>query len=93
MSQLHLEDLAPNFEQDISLGPIRFHEWVGTPGVILFSHPADFTPVYTTELGLRGSLLLMIENIRCYVVSPTHSVWQWLSLLSRYHGSVRRAAK
>jgi alkyl hydroperoxide reductase subunit AhpC len=45
MPSLRLGDLAPDFEQDSSLGPIRFHEWLGDKWGVLFSHPADFTPV------------------------------------------------
>lgn len=53
---IRLGDLAPDFEQDSSEGRIRFHEWLGDSWGILFSHPADFTPVCTTELGLTARL-------------------------------------
>jgi thioredoxin-dependent peroxiredoxin len=53
---LRLGDIAPDFEQDSSEGHIRFHEWLGDSWGVLFSHPADFTPVCTTELGLTAKL-------------------------------------
>src|SRR3954451_16417258 len=53
---LRLGDTAPDFEQDSSMGRIKFHEWAGNSWVVLFSHPADFTPVCTTELGLTAKL-------------------------------------
>ena len=53
---LRLGDTAPDFEQQSSEGTIRFHEWLGDGWGILFSHPADFTPVCTTELGLTAKL-------------------------------------
>jgi thioredoxin-dependent peroxiredoxin len=56
MPSLRLGDLAPDFEQNSSLGPIHFHEWLGDKWGVLFSHPADFTPVCTTELGLTAKL-------------------------------------
>ena len=53
---LRLGDTAPDFEQDSTEGRIRFHEWLGNGWGVLFSHPADFTPVCTTELGLTAKL-------------------------------------
>lgn len=53
---LRLGDTAPDFEQDSSIGTIKFHDWLGNSWGILFSHPADFTPVCTTELGLTAKL-------------------------------------
>ncbi len=53
---LRLGDDAPDFVQDSSEGKIHFHEWLGNSWGVLFSHPADFTPVCTTELGLTAKL-------------------------------------
>ncbi len=53
---LRLGDVAPDFTQESSEGPIHFYEWAGKNWVVFFSHPADFTPVCTTELGFTAKL-------------------------------------
>lgn len=68
---LRLGDIAPDFQQDSSVGPLNFHEWAGNSWVVLFSHPADFTPVCTTELGLTAKLApeLAKRNVKAIALS------------------------
>ena len=80
---LRLGDIAPDFEQETSLGKIRFHEWAGDSWVVLFSHPADFTPVCTTELGLTAKLKpdfdkRNVKAIALSVDSADHHI-QWIA--------------
>ena len=56
MAGLRLGDIAPDFEAESTAGPLHFHRWLGAGWGVLFSHPADFTPVCTTELGATARL-------------------------------------
>ena len=78
---LRLGDIAPDFEANTTQGPIKFHEWLGDSWGLLFSHPADFTPVCTTELGKTALLKGEFEkrNVKVLAVSvddlDSHQRW------------------
>jgi alkyl hydroperoxide reductase subunit AhpC len=65
---LRINDVAPNFEAETTHGPIRFHEWLGDSWAVLFSHPKDFTPVCTTELGYMAGLRTEFEKRNCKII-------------------------
>ena len=65
---LRINDEAPNFRAESTAGAIDFHEWIGDGWVILFSHPKDFTPVCTTELGTMAGLQSEFERRNCKVL-------------------------
>ena len=80
---LRLGDTAPDFVQESSEGTIRFHEWLGDSWGVLFSHPADFTPVCTTELGLTAKLKdeFAKRNVKVIALSvdPVESHKKWIN--------------
>ena len=65
---LRINDEAPNFTAETSQGTINFHEWIGNGWAILFSHPKDFTPVCTTELGYMAGLQPDFEKRNCKII-------------------------
>ena len=65
---LQINDVAPDFTAETTLGPICFHEWLGSSWCVLFSHPKDFTPVCTTELGYLAGLEPEFEKRNCRIV-------------------------
>lgn len=79
---LRLGDPAPNFTQDSSEGRIDFHDWAGGSWVVLYSHPADFTPVCTTELGRTAKLKDEFDkrNVKAIALSvdPAESHKEWI---------------
>jgi alkyl hydroperoxide reductase subunit AhpC len=78
---LRLGDIAPNFTADTTQGTINFHEWIGDGWAILFSHPKDFTPVCTTELGTMARMQPEFTKRNCKIigisVDPVESHLKW----------------
>ncbi|HJT23804.1 MAG TPA: peroxiredoxin [bacterium] len=79
---LRLGDTAPDFTQESSEGPIHFYQWLGKSWGVLFSHPADFTPVCTTELGMTAKLKGEFEKrgvkVLALSVDPVESHKKWI---------------
>ena len=80
---LRLGDLAPDFTAETTEGTIKFHEWLGNSWGVLFSHPADYTPVCTTELGRTAQLKSEFEkrNVKVLAISvdPLDSHKSWIN--------------
>ncbi len=89
---IRLGDIAPDFEQDSSEGRIRFHQWLGDSWVILFSHPADFTPVCTTELGLTAKLKDRFAErgvkVIALSVDPVQSHLEWIKDINETQNTI-----
>lgn len=79
---LRLGDIAPDFKADTTEGSIQFHQWLGNSWGVLFSHPADFTPVCTTELGAVAKLRAEFDkrNVKVVALSadPLESHTKWI---------------
>jgi alkyl hydroperoxide reductase subunit AhpC len=78
---LRINDVAPDFTAETTQGPIHFHEWIGDNWAVLFSHPKDFTPVCTTELGAMAALQDQFAargaKILALSVDPVDSHTKW----------------
>ena len=88
--KVQINGLAPDFEAETTEGRIRFHEWLGESWGILFSHPKDFTPVYTTELGYMAKLQPEFEKRGVKViglsVDPVTNHHKWAEDIAETQG-------
>ena len=79
---LRINDIAPNFQINTTQGEIDFHEWIGDDWAILFSHPNDFTPVCTTELGTLAQMSNDFKSRNCKIIGLSvdsiedHNKWR-----------------
>ena len=90
MATLRLGDIAPDFSQDSTEGRIEFHKWLGNSWGVLFSHPKDFTPVCTTELGatakLKGEFDKRNVKVLAISVDPVDSHKGWVGDIEETQG-------
>jgi alkyl hydroperoxide reductase subunit AhpC len=88
---LRINDTAPNFKAQTTQGPIDFHQWIGDSWAILFSHPKDFTPVCTTELGYMAKIEPEFAKRNAKLiglsVDPVDSHSRWLSDIEETQGA------
>ena len=88
---LALNDTAPDFDAQTTEGPINFHEWIGDSWAVLFSHPKDFTPVCTTELGYMASISGEFERRNVKIiglsVDPLERHDEWVDDIEETQGA------
>lgn len=88
---LRIDSIAPDFTAETTQGRISFHEWIADSWVILFSHPKDFTPVCTTELGYLAGLEEEFNSRNCKIiglsVDPVDSHLKWLKDIESSQGN------
>jgi alkyl hydroperoxide reductase subunit AhpC len=88
---LTIGDTAPDFEAQSTEGPIRFHEWIGDSWAVLFSHPKDFTPVCTTELGYMAKIKPEFDRRGAKIiglsVDPTDRHDEWAKDIAETQGT------
>ena len=91
MTTLKIGDVVPDFEAETTEGPISFHDWIGDSWAVLFSHPKDFTPVCTTELGYMASIEpeFAKRNVKIIGLSvdPLDKHEQWASDIEETQGT------
>ena len=87
---LHIGDEAPDFTAETTQGPIRFHDWIGNGWAVLFSHPKDFTPVGTTELGYMAGLKFEFERRNTQIIGlsidPVNDHKKWVKDIQETQG-------
>ena len=90
---LRIGDSAPDFEADTTEGRIKFHDWIGNSWAVLFSHPKDFTPVCTTELGYMARIKPEFDkrNVKIIGISvdPTDRHAKWAEDIKETQGTPR----